>query len=77
MGTGSAFAHRAVDGLMGGRETRVVHENAPEGAPAASPASAPMMHQQVCVCVRVCAHPSLYVGVCACVLLDSFSHART
>jgi len=44
LGTGSAFAHRAVDGLMGARETKVVHEHA--DAPPAAPASAPMMQQQ-------------------------------
>lgn len=35
MGTGSAIAHRAVDSMMGPRETKVVHEHA--GAPAAAP----------------------------------------
>lgn len=36
MGTGSAFAHRAVDSFMGPRETKVVHEQAPnEPAPSA------------------------------------------
>jgi len=42
LGTGSAMAHRAVDAMMGPRETRVVHENA--GAPAPAPA-APMAPQ--------------------------------
>ncbi len=32
MGTGSAIAHRAVDSMMGPRETTVVHQQAPAAA---------------------------------------------
>lgn len=46
MGTGSAVAHRAVDSLMGPRETRVVHEHVGE-APAPAP-MAPMASGDRC-----------------------------
>lgn len=43
MGTGSAVAHRAVDGMMGPREVVHRHEGGPEAAaPAATAAAAPM-----------------------------------
>jgi len=46
MGTGSAVAHRAVDGMMGPRETKVVHEQGEAAAaPVAPVASAPMGSQ--------------------------------
>ena len=50
MGTGSAIAHRAVDSMMGPRETTVVHQNAP-----AAPAAAPMVgmgNKLITVCGR-------------------------
>ena len=37
MGTGSAIAHRAVDGMMGPRQVEHVHTPAPAAAPAAAP----------------------------------------
>ena len=37
MGTGMAVANRAVDSMMGPRQTEVVHRN--EGAPAGAPAA--------------------------------------
>ena len=39
MGTGMAVANRAVDSVMGPRQTEVVHRNEEGGAPAAAPAA--------------------------------------
>lgn len=44
MGTGMAVANRAVDAVMGPRQTEVVHRH--EGAPAAAPASGVCQFQQ-------------------------------
>lgn len=47
MGTGSAVAHRAVDGMMGPREVVHRHEGGPEPAAPAAAAAAPMsVYQQ-------------------------------
>lgn len=46
MGTGMAVANRAVDAVMGPRQTEVVHKN--EGAPAAAPAPAPAAGPEKC-----------------------------
>ena len=44
MGTGMAVANRAVDAVMGPRQTEVVHRH--DGAPAAAPAAGKCQFQQ-------------------------------
>merc|ERR1719498_619041 len=50
MGTGMAVANRAVDAVMGPRQTEVVHRH--EGAPAAGPAKCQLQQDQLNQCLQ-------------------------
>eukprot|EP00929_Paragymnodinium_shiwhaense_P054286 TRINITY_DN2719_c0_g2_i2.p2 TRINITY_DN2719_c0_g2~~TRINITY_DN2719_c0_g2_i2.p2 ORF type:complete len:144 (-),score=45.56 TRINITY_DN2719_c0_g2_i2:177-608(-) len=50
MGTGMAVANRAVDAVMGPRQTEVVHRN--EGAPASQPVKCQFQQDQLNQCLQ-------------------------
>merc|ERR1712217_860952 len=50
MGTGMAVANRAVDAVMGPRQTEVVHRH--DGAPAACPAKCQIQQDQLNQCMQ-------------------------